>query len=73
MCSLNPNPRKQDRVQGNIQSMLQLAVTLRRSDIEDKVDKNQGRGVVPLFFYGIICESYSSAQISMVDCMLYLI
>jgi len=51
MYSLNPNPRKQDRVQGNIQSMLQLAVTLRRSDIEDRVDKNDERGIVtPLFF-----------------------
>jgi len=56
MFSLNPNPRKQDRVQGNIQSMLQLAVTLRRKGIKDRVDKKYERGVVPLFFYAIICE-----------------
>ena len=58
MYSLNPNPRKQDRVQGNIQSMLQLAVTLRRSDIEDRVDKNDERGIVtPLFLWYSIMAS----------------
>ena len=39
MSSLNPNPRKLDRVQGSTQSMPQLAVTMQRKDTEDKEDK----------------------------------
>jgi len=38
--------------------MLQLAVTLRRSDIEDRADKNNERGIVtPLFLWYSIMAS----------------
>jgi len=48
---LNPNPRKHDRVQGNIQSMLQPAVTTKRSVIEVKEEVDiHGGSNAPLFY-----------------------
>jgi len=59
MSSLNPNPRKLDRVLGSTQSMLQVAVTTRRSVIVDKGEDNIPQWVylmgISLMLFTIFC------------------